>query len=271
MRLSPGLAVAAAAVAAFTLTACGPASSPSPGATGPASAAPTPSAAAPAETSTPDPEPTAAAREVPPECESIDVELGGTLYGGDLGSCLQAAIAGYDTGMLTLTGPELAGEATYHYDPQFEFRANLETGDGPVEMSFVDGVMMLDDGSGPVVGDPESDDPDTRLAGVAGELYRVFSDPGFIGDLIDASESWNVADATDEVQLRSGETVTAYRVESSAPFRWFDIPVDSYAVQFTADWQPVSAASTSDFFGTSSTITQEFSRLGEPVSIEPLG
>lgn len=266
MRRSAPLAAAALAVAAL-LAGCSAEPAPAPTAS-----ASEPSATAPAApSSTPAPTASAPAEAVvPEECEAIPFAPGGSLTGTELGPCLQAVVARHDTGTLTLSGAELAGTVSYHYDPMFEFRGDLETGDGPVSVSFVDGELLLDTGDGPVVGNVESTVPEEQMAGATGELYRVFSDPGFMGDLIGASESWSVSATTESVSLPDGTAPAAYRIDSAEPFAWYDIPIDAYSVWVTEEWMPVAAESTSAFLGRTTTITQQFTGLGEPVRIEPL-
>lgn len=260
-RLVPAL------VAATLLFAgCAPTPAPAPTET-PASSEPSaePTAAAPT------PEPTSESAEAPAECEPVALAAGAVVEGADLGPCLQAIVVGHESGTLTLTGDELAGQVVYRYAPTFDFRADLETGDGPLALSFVDDVMMLDTGEGPVVGDRESSDPDEQMAGTTGELYRVFADPGFISDLIREGATWTVADAAEELALDDGTTVEAWRIDSDAPYSWFDIPVEAYAVWVTEEWAPVRAESTTGFLGRTTTITQQFSGLGDAVTITPLG
>lgn len=229
-------------------------------------------AAAPSPTATePAPSPTTAAPAVdtPPECETLDLSAG-TVAGADLGPCIQATLVRYDSGTLTIDGDELAGTVVYHYDPAFEFRGDLETGAGPAAISFVGGVMLLDEGDGPVVADVGASDAGSQAAGSTAEVYRVFSDPGFMGDLIGAGESWSVSDAPEKVETPDGGSVDAYRLESGAAYSWYDIPIDSYTLWLTADGRPVAAESTTGFLGRTATVTQHLTGLGEPVTITPL-
>jgi len=219
----------------------------------------------------PAPSPTAADPSVDtaPECETLDLSAG-TAAGSDLGPCIQATLARDDTGSLTIDGDELAGTVVYRYDPAFEFRGDLETGGGPVAISFVDGVMMLDDGDGPVVADVDASDTASQAAGSTAEVYRIFADPGFIGDLVGAGESWTVSDAPEEVETADGGSVEAYRIESPAAYSWYDIPIDSYTLWMTADGRPVATESTTDLLGRTSTLTQRLTGFGEPVTVSPL-
>lgn len=262
---TPVLPLSIAAVAAvLALTGCtGPAE---PGPTDPPSTATT----TPTEPGTPSSTPTAAAPvvEKPVECETLDLAAT-TVTGGDLGPCIQAVLVRYDSGTLTISGDELAGKIVYHYDPMFEFRGELETGAGPASISFVDGAMLLDDGDGPVVADVDSADVSQQEAGSTAEIYRVFSDPGFMGDLIGAGETWQVSPEPEDVETPDG-TVEAYRLVSAAPYTWYDIPVESYTLWITTEGLPVAAESTTGFLGRTATITQKLSGLGDPVTISPL-
>lgn len=235
----------------------------------PSAAASAPSATPTTQATTPAPVASEAAVETPVECETLDL-ASGTVAGAELGPCVQAMLVRYDSGILTLSGDEIAGEISYHYDPTFEFRGDLETGGGPAEISFVDGVMLLDEGDGPVAADVDGASPEEQAAGATAEAYRVFADPGFIGDLIGEGESWTVSGAPEPVELPGGETVEAYRIDAAAPYTWFDIPIDAYTLWLTADARPVAAESTTAFLGRSATVTQQLSQLGEPVTILPL-
>lgn len=249
-----GTAALTATLALVALTGCtpGPTSTTAPSPTVIGTEAPEP---APSTTEGAAPTPA----DTPVECEGIRVGEGSSIDGASLGPCLQASIERHGSGVLTVSGDELGGRIEYHYEPAFEFRGELETGDGPVSISFVDDVIMVDSGTGPIVGDASSDDAEAQMAGVAGELYRVFSDPGFIDDLIRESENWTVT--------HDGES---WRADSNAPFSWYGIPVAAYSAWFSDGWDPIAAESTSDFLGHTATIRQDFSALGEPVDIAPL-
>lgn len=256
-----------AATAVLALAGCSDAETPAPSTSPTASAS---ASAAPPASASPTPDATAGAPvvETPVECETLDL-ASGTVAGSDLGPCLQAVLVRYDTGTLTISGDELAGEVSYHYDPMFEFRGDLETGGGPVAISFVDGDMLIDEGDGPVVADPDSADPTEQAAGTAAEAYRVFSDPGFLGDLIGGGDTWSVSAAPEPVETPDG-SVEAYRLESTAAYDWYGIPIDAYTLWLTEDFRPVAAESTTGFLGRTATLTQQLSGLGEPVTISPL-
>lgn len=267
MRLSTPALLAATAAAAVLLAGCSADATPDPSAsaTADAGAPATPSASAATSPSATAEPPVV---ETPVECETVDLAAG-TIAGTDLGPCLQAILVRYDSGTLTISGDELAGTVAYHYDPLFEFRGDFETGAGPASLSFVDGEMLLDAGDGPVIADVGASDPAEQEAGSTAEAYRVFSDPGFMGDLIGAGDTWSVSAAPEEVETPDG-SVEAYRLDSAAAYTWYDIPIDAYTLWLTEDLRPVAATSTTGFLGRSATLTQQLSGLGEPVTITPL-
>lgn len=264
MRTSALPSSVAAVALSLALAGCTGTTAPAPDASS-APGTPTPTTT----TQPPSPSATDASADTPPECETLDLTAG-TLAGSDLGPCIQATLMRDDTGTLTVEGDELAGTVVYHYDPAFEFRGDLETGGGPVSISFVGGVMMLDEGDGPVVADVGASEPASRAAGSTAEAYRVFADPGFIGDLVGAGESWTVSDAPEEVEAADGGSVEAYRIQSPAAYSWYDIPIDSYTLWMTADGLPVATESTSDLLGRTATLTQRLTGFGEPVTVTPL-
>lgn len=223
---------------------------------------PAPSASAPA----PDPEPVSGGWTAPAACTSIAIAPGATLTGAALGACVEEALSSFGSGRMLLTGDQLAGTIAFTYSPRFSFAGELESGDGPVELTFVDETMWVDYGDGPIRGDATSAVTDEQMAGIAGELYRVFSDPAFAGDLIASSPSWTVDTAPARHTLPTGE-VDAYRIVSAAPFAWYDIPVQEYVLWVAPDWTPVAAQSTSDVLSARATVTQDFYDLGEPITV----
>lgn len=265
MTKSPGFAASLLAVLLLAGCSAAPAAEESVA----PSSTPTAATATPTASTTPTPEP--AGWTAPEECTSLDVTAGATVDGETLGACLQKGLAAYGSGSETISGEELGGEVRFRYTPDFEFQGELETGDGPVKITFLDGTMWVDHGEGAVKGDLESADPDEQMAGIAGELYRVLSDPTFAGDLVAASPEWTVAAATESITLINGETVEAHRMRSAAPFSWYDLPVQEYVVWLAPDWTPVGSQATASFFGTASTVTQHYYDLGEPVEITPVG
>lgn len=259
MRRLP--ATVAAFVVAAVLAGCTP-EEPAPSATTAPSPTPTPTATADA---TPAPEP-ADGWSAPASCTSIPLTAGGTIAGSALGPCIEQAFSSFGSGRVALSSAAISGTVSFTYAPAVSFQAALETGDGPLELTFVDGMTWVDYGDGPIRGDRDSDVLDEQMASVAGDLYRVFSDPAFAADLIGASPEWIVEAATDRIPA-AGEPVTAHRIVSAEPFAWFDIPIQEYAVWVAPDWTPVAAESTSDFLSARTTVTQEFHDLGEPVTI----
>lgn len=242
------------------------------GATSELNAAPSSAPPAPTESgsaaATPAPTTDAPEVQTPVECEPLDLTAG-TVAGSDLGPCLRAVVVRDETGTVTISGDELAGTVDYRYTPTLEFRGDLETGAGPASISVVDGVTLVDEGDGPIVADLDAADPGQKEAGSTADAYRVYCDPGFIGDLVEAGKTWKVSAARQQVETPDG-SVEAYRVDSEAPYSWFGIPVESYTVWVTAEGRPVATESTTAFLGRSATLSQKLSRVGEPVTISPL-
>ncbi|MGP7959415.1 hypothetical protein ACTVCO_01190 [Sanguibacter sp. A247] len=211
------------------------------------------------------------ARQLPAECASLDLAPGAHLGGKGLGACVSRALVSYGSGRMEMTGEQLAGTVAFTYDPDYAFRVEGEGATGAIRMSYVDGEIWLDDGSGPVRGDADSDDMGTRLAGFAGEAYRALSDPALTADLVAASDGWTVAADRESRTLPDGSTVEAFRIVSDKPFTWNEMPVTEYVLWYGDDWVPVGAQGTVAVFGTSATSVQTFYDLGADITIEPLG
>lgn len=226
----------------------------------------TPAEGAPVEAGTDD----GSAWSAPASCRSLPLEPGGTLPGGALGECVSRALRSFGSGKERVRSPELDGEISFTYDPDFAFQGGGRTSSGFVEMTYVDQTMWVDRGEGPVRGDVASDDLEEQMVGVAGEMYRIFADPSMTADLIAASRSWRVAAKLDRRTLPDGERVAAHRIASTAPFRWHDIPVEEFVVWFAPDWTPVGTQASIRLGGTVSTSAQDFYDLGEPVTIAPM-
>lgn len=226
-----------------------------------------PAEGAPAEAATDD----GAAWSAPESCRRLPLEPGGTLPGAGLGECVSQALRSYGSGKERVRSPELQGEISFTYDPDFAFQGGGRTGGGEVEMTYVDGTMWVDRGDGPVKGDIESADPEERMVGVAAQLYRIFADPSMTADLIAASRTWRVDAELARRTQPDGERVEAHRIVSAAPFRWHDIPVEEFVVWFAPDWTPVGTQASIRLGGMVSTSAQDFYDLGEPVTIVPLG
>lgn len=220
---------------------------------------------------TPAEEPAAATDRVVPEaCASLDLVPGAQLDGTGLGECVATALSGYGSGKMRLTA-DTFGDVEFSYTPEYNFQGSFQGTDGPIDIVYLDGEMWVDTGTGPILGDLDSDDLEVQLAGVAAEMYRFYSDLEQTAQLIQSQPVWNVAEARDSISLPSGESVESFRITSAGAFTWNEMPVSEFILWFGDDWVPVGDQATMALFGTSATHTQHFYDLGEPVTITPLG
>lgn len=266
---SAGIALAA------VLTACSSAAPPeTPTAQSEAPSSIQPSASAPvAEPSpsaveTPTASPTAEAeREVPASCAGVPLTLGADLKGADLGGCVADALRSFGSGRMNLSSDTVSGTVDFTYAPDYAFHLAGESSGQKVDLTYVDGQIWLDQGQGPVKGDTGSGDQQEQLAGVTGELYRIFSDPAMTADLIAASAMWRIDPEKATRELPSGETVEAYRITNAEPFAWQSMPVQEFILWYGDDWTPVGAQGTLTVADQSSTLTQTFFDLGADITI----
>ncbi|RLP83058.1 hypothetical protein D9V34_07400 [Mycetocola lacteus] len=228
-----------------------------------------PAASAPPKVAEASASPTTSVRTFPTSCAGLNLSLGAQLEGGALGQCVSAALSSYGSGRMHLTA-DTFGEVEFTYDPSYSFSAHLEGPSGPISMRYVDGEMWVDSGTGPVKGDPNSDDPAEQLVAVTGELYRFYSDLQQTAELIAAQPAWTVDSARDQVTMPGGDTIESYKIVSDGAFSWNGMPVSEFILWFGDDWLPVGTQATVDFLGTSGTHTQHFYDLGAPITIAPL-
>lgn len=255
-------AFVAAAIAVLCLTGCTGATSPQE--TTPV--APVPSVS-PTETPAAQPEATWTA---PDSCTSLDLTANAVLPGDALGLCVSEALSSYGSGTESILGDDLSGTIQFTYDPEFSFQGSLQTPSGPIDLTLIDGTMWIDSGAGPVRGDPDSANPEEVLVGVTGELYRIYADPRVAAEMIAAAPEWRVAPDRELRVLDNGDEIEAYRIVNVEPFVWHEIPADEYILWFAEDWTPVGAQGTMTLMGVTSTLSQQFYDLGEPVTIAPV-
>ncbi|MFF9352686.1 hypothetical protein [Streptomyces sp. NPDC014734] len=213
--------------------------------------------------------PVAEKREVPESCAALDLKPGAKLDGAALGVCVSEALSSYGSGKMRLTA-DTFGDIEFTYDPKYSFQGEMQGTNGPFKMTFLDDVMWIDNGSGPVKGDPKSDDPEERLVGATGQLYRIYSDLEQTAEMVKSQPVWKVDEALDQISLPNGESVKSYKIVSDGPFNWNKIPVSEFILWFGDDWMPVGDQASVDFMGTKGTHTQNFYDLGEPVTIKPM-
>ncbi|MFI9625915.1 hypothetical protein [Streptomyces sp. NPDC052042] len=213
--------------------------------------------------------PVAKERKAPQSCTALDLTPGAEIDGAALGVCVSEALSSYGSGKMQLTA-DTYGDIEFTYDPKYSFQGEMQGSDGPFKMTFLDDVMWIDRGSGPVKGDLKSDDPEEKLVGVTGELYRIYSDLDQTAQMVKSQPVWKVDEAMDKVSLPNGESVESYKIVSDGPFSWNEIPVSEFILWFGKDWVPVGDQASVEFMGTKGTHTQKFYDLGEPVTIKPL-
>ncbi|MGO2328144.1 hypothetical protein ACTXIU_11850 [Glutamicibacter arilaitensis] len=228
----------------------------------------TPSPAAPIENVPLAEEP--AGRQVPAECEKLDLRLGSQLEGKALGECVAVAISSYKSGKMKIKG-DSDGTFEFTYDPDFKVQGEIQTDTSTIKMAFLGDEMWLDSGNGPVKGDRDSENEEELMAAVVGELTRELADPVQTTKLINAQPTWNVDTSKSSVTLVNGGQTDAYRIASAGPFDWHEIKVEEFVLWFDEDWVPLSTEATSGMLGMSATNSQQFYDLGEPVEIIPLG
>lgn len=205
----------------------------------------------------------------PSECTALDLTPATSLSGTDLGACVATALSSYGSGREWVETSTGSGEVVFRYTPDFEMQGTVQTATGPMSMTYIDGTMWIDQGSGPVKGDLNSSNQEEMIAGLAGELYRIYSDPAMAADLISSGATWTVG-AEEDVTLGNGEVVRAFAISVDAPFTWNEFPVNESLVWFAADWTPVGVRGTASMMGMTETTTQTFYDLGEPVEIIPV-
>ncbi|MDA4891357.1 hypothetical protein PFZ55_31200 [Streptomyces sp. MS2A] len=261
--LVPGaVIVLAALLAGCTATAPAPTGSPSADASTPS---PLPNA-----TLTPTPTPSEKTWASPAECAALPLSPGAAYDGATLGACVAMALRSTGSGLETIRSGSQNGEVRFRYAPDFEMQGTIDDAEGSMEVTYIDGQMWIDRGTGPIAGDVTSADPEVMIAGIAGELTRIFADPAATVDLIAASPTWTVQEPA-PVELPNGTTVDAYRIVSDAAFSWGGVGVDAYELWYSDGWVPVGATGTVSFLGLTETATQYYHDLGSPVEITPVG
>lgn len=209
-----------------------------------------------------------AAWTAPASCTAMELTFAATLDGAPLGECVSKALASYESGQMHMINGDTSGTVEFSYTPDYSFHGEMSGVGGPQEMTFLDGTMWIDSGDGPVKGDAESENPDEVLVAGIAEMYRMFADPVMTADLIASSPQWKVDTALAQRDLENGESVQAYRLESTEAFEWNGVPVSNMILWFGQDWTPVGTQASISFGGISSTATQQFYDLGKPVEIK---
>lgn len=224
--------------------------------------------AAPSPQSVEDEQP--AAWSAPEACAALELTPGTTIDGEGLGACLSTALFSFGSGRESLDSSTGTGEVVFRYVPDFEFQGTLVTAEGDVHMTYADSTMWIDRGTGVIKGDLNSEDFEEQVAGLTGEMYRMFSDPALAAEMIGSSPVWAISEI-EPFTLGNGEVSQSYRITSSAAFTWNEIPISQYSVWFESDWTPTGSEATIEMMGISDTARQTYYELGEPVEITPVG
>ncbi len=200
--------------------------------------------------------------EPPAECADLELTAGATLDPAALGECVSTALVAFGSGRESIHDSETDTEVEFQYDPDFEFH----TDDGTSTITYLDGTLWVDTGSGPIKGDVDSDNPDEQMAGFVADMFRIFADPAVTSDLVASAPGWKVTEP-ESVELGNGETVQAYRITSTGSFTWRQFPVNEFVLWYGEDWYPVASEGNLAFWGTDETVRQTYYDLGEPVEI----
>ena len=203
-----------------------------------------------------------AAPETSAECSRLELRAGASLDPTALGACVSTALVAFGSGRESIHDSMTDTEVVFQYDPDFEFHSD----DGTSSITLLDGVLWVDDGSGPVKGDVNSSNPDEQMAGFAAELFRIYADPAMTADLVAAAPGWTVTEP-EAFELGNGETVQAYRLTSTGSFTWQEFPVEQFVLWYGEGWYPVGSEGALEFWGSSETVRQTYYDLGEPVEI----
>lgn len=227
--------------------------------------APTEPTPAPAEA-----EPAPKEREIPAECASLTLAPDQTYTGAALSKCVAQALVSFGSGKMDMSGVDLDGTVQFTYDPNYSFEVAGTSNGTDVKLVYTNDVMWVDTGGGWVKGDIESSNQEEMLAGVAGEMYRIYADPSMTAELIASGPEWQADSATATKTLPSGEEVETFRIANTAPFDWHDFQVEEFVFWYGADWVPVASQATSSVWDMPAmTYSQDFYELGADISILP--
>ncbi|MGM7670671.1 hypothetical protein [Microbacterium sp. A93] len=205
----------------------------------------------------------------PDSCTSLSLLPGNTLAGDALGACVEEIMPSLGSGKEILHNSYGTGQAVFRFVPDFALQGTTAGSSGGIGVTFLGDQMWVDFGNGPVKGDVNSTDPEEVIAGAASELYRFFTLPSTNATMVASSPSWNVSEI-ETVDIGNGETAEAYRITSTEPFTWLEMPVDEYVLWFAPDWTPVGSESTATMMGVTETSRQTYYDMGEPVEITPV-
>lgn len=232
-------------------------------------------ASTPAEEPTPEPQPTEAepaapVREVPSECSALTLDFNTTYSGAEFSKCVTAALTSFGSGRMDMYGDDLNGNVNFTYAPDYSFEVTGTSNGQATKLVYVGTEMWVDNGAGWIKGDINSSNQEEMLAGLAGELYRIYADPAMTAELIAGAQEWRSGAEFEMRGLPSGDTVEAYRIVNTQPFAWHDMQIQEFVMYYRKDWVPVGSSATSSMGGMAPmTYAQDFWDLGADISIKP--
>ncbi|KTS04310.1 hypothetical protein [Microbacterium testaceum] len=238
------------------LTACSPAADPTP--------LSTETAAAPAS-----PTPTGGTAVTSPrECEDVDLIADARVTGSDLSACVIAFSRAAGSGHLTLQSADLSGEADFVFGDDPATSGSVTGPDGTNDFVLTPTEAWVTFDGAWVKADPSSGDYRAVIASTIGESYRALADPAAAASLLASAPSWTVQTGQDTVALPDGTDVRAWRVQADAPFSAAGVDVSEMIVWLGEGHRVVATQATGTFGGVQTTSLQQFTRWGEPVTIE---
>lgn len=135
------------------------------------------------------------------------------------------------------------------------------------EVIYVDEVAYKNEGDGWVQGDPDSDDSEEYVNGLAGQALLA----AFAGDILKQSIAacavWNIEVAPKKLTLPDDRVVDARVFSCAAPFESFGTTVSPMDVWIGADWTPYGYESTATGFGQVVEGIAYYYDHGQPVEI----
>lgn len=198
-------------------------------------------------------------------CTSIDL-ASDTATGVQLGTCFSEALHLLGTFRVKVdSGDQLQiGEVRLLPDVAIHGKS---TGTNPHEAVFIDDVAYLDNGTGWVRGDPDSDDFEEVTVGNAGRLMVAAFSGDVLRESVKSCPLWNVLPGTEKLTLPDDMVVDARVFECAAPYQVASMTITDSRLLFAQNWTPVSASYTTTGFGMSIPAEQWWYDFGADLKI----
>lgn len=253
-RTTTTLALAVSALA--LLTACAPAADPTPRSSETAAApeSPTPTGGA--------------AVASPRECDDVDLIADAKVTGTDLSACVIAFSRAEGSGHLHLQSADLSGEADFVFGEDPATSGSVTGADGTTDFVLTPTEAWVTIDGAWVKADAASGDYRAVIASTIGASYRAFADPAAAASLLSSAPSWTVQTDQDTVTLPDGSDVRAWRLQADAPFSAAGVDISEMIVWLGEGHRVVGTQATGTFGGVQTTSLQQFTKWGEPVTIE---